>query len=169
VGEASYALQQPTATTVKTPHSTSIVLATCALYYVCMAGGQLVMRYVGGARYATGAMLPWIFPIQLLMVLLLTYVTKRYLGFEQVGLTKVQTKERRADLTLTILPIVLAALLLVYWLVRLPPQGRALLNLDIVTLGVAGIALVRVSEEWMFRGIARMQPTRSLLAPVCSA
>lgn len=111
------------------------------------------MRYVGGAIYGTPAMLPWIFLIELPMILLLAYVTKRSFSFEQVGLGQAQKKGRWADLALVILPITFAILLLGYWLTQLSPFGRAHLNLGVLTLGILGVGLVGISEEWMFRGV----------------
>jgi membrane protease YdiL (CAAX protease family) len=132
---------------------TFIVLATCLLYYACMAIGQWVMRYIGNAKYATTAMLPWIFPMEFAMTLLLLYVTRRFFTFEVVGLGKVQGKRRWVDIGLVITPVALAGLLLMFWLAQLSPQGLAQLDKGVLLIGILGIGLVGISEEWMFRGL----------------
>lgn len=130
-----------------------VVLVTCLLYYACFAAGQLVMRYVGGALYATPQMLPWIFPIELAMLILLVYVTRRFFNFDAVGLGRAKGRGRWLDWLLVLLPVAWGGWLLVMWLAELSPQEWAHLNKGSLLLGVLGIVMVGISEEWMFRGL----------------
>ncbi|MFN8371419.1 MAG: CPBP family intramembrane glutamic endopeptidase [Anaerolineae bacterium] len=132
---------------------TVVVLVTCLLYYACMAVGQWVMRYIGNTQYGTTGMLPWILPIELAMIILLLYVTRRFFVGDTIGLGQVQGKRRWIDLALTITPIALAGLLLLSWMTALSPQGLADIDKGILLTGIVGIGLVGISEEWMFRGL----------------
>lgn len=138
---------------MKTSNPTLVVLMTCVLYYACMAVGQSVMRYVGGAQYGTPGMLFWIFPIELSMLALLGYVTKRFFSFAAAGLGAVQGRGRWVDRLLVLIPVGLAGWLLVVWLTGLSPQGRDQLDTGSLLLGIVGIGMVGITEEWMFRGL----------------
>lgn len=138
---------------MKSHNPTLIVLITCGLYYACFAVGQLVMRYVGGVLYGTPEMLPWILPIELAMLVLLGFVTKRFFAFGAVGLGRVPGRGRWIDGFLVMIPVVIAGWLLGVWFMELSPQGWAHLNLGGLLLGILGIGMVGISEEWMFRGL----------------
>ena len=138
---------------MKSLNLTWVVLTTCVLYYACMAVGLSVMWYVGGVQYGTAAMLPWIFPIEFAMLALLTYVTRRFFVFQTVGLGRVPGRGRWLDVVLTATPVVVAGGLLVRWLMALSPSGWAHLNAGSLVLGILGIGMVGISEEWMFRGL----------------
>ncbi len=132
---------------------TFVVLATCLLYYALDALGQWAMHSIGNANYGTPAMLPWIFHIQLVMVLLLVYVTRRCFIPEEVGLGAVRGNKHWIEMTLVITPIAIGAILMIIWLSRLSPEGWAQIDKGVLLTGILGIGLVGISEEWMFRGL----------------
>lgn len=153
-------------------HSTTwIVLATCLLFYAINAIGEWVMRYVGNVEYGSADMLPWVFPMEVVALLLLAYVTRRFFVLDEVGLGAVRGKKRWLDLGLTITPIVLAGLFLVSWLAQLSPQGLAKIDKGLLVIGTLVFGMVGISEEWMFRGLvfhhfAGMKTWRAALSRV---
>ncbi len=132
---------------------TFVILAIILLYYALSAAGALAMRYIGDAQYSTPAMLPWVFHRQIIDILFLSYVTRRFFAPNQIGLGTVKGKRRWLDMGLVITPIVLASLFLIIWLSRLSPHGLAQIDKGILVTGIPAVVMVGITEEWMFRGL----------------